>query len=155
MFGSIAAKVAIGLVIVIAVMGIGGYVYFKHSQSVISTLTTNNARLEMAVREQEATIAAQVAAARRQNEQSTLLQQNLADAETRRRALETRIRRMNIEALARANSTQAQEQINSDAMQAFRDLEAATAPRDRRATPPAQSPMPAPRPPARLQGVQQ
>lgn len=147
MLSSITAKIAIGLLLIIVVMGIGGYAYFRHTQSVISTLTANNARLESAVREQEATIAAQAAAALRQNEQSTLLQQNLAEAETKRRTLESRLRRLNIEALARSNAAQAQEQVNNEAMQIFRELESITAPRNRQVQ--TNSPQPAPRPPVR------
>lgn len=158
MFSTISSKIIIALVAVIIAMAVAGFFYFRYTQSTISTLTTNNARLEQAVQTQAATIAAQQAAARRQNEESLQLQQSLAEADTRRRSLEARIRRLNIESLARTNRAQAQDQVSSDAMQIFRDLERATTPSENpqpTSTTRPTSPMPPPRPPRSAQGTVQ
>lgn len=107
-------------------MASGGYFYFKHSQSVISNLTEDNARLEISVRQQEATIAAQRDAASRQNSESLRLQQTLADAESQRRLLENRLRARNLEAMARADSADLERRINRATVEAFRDIETLT-----------------------------
>lgn len=136
--------------IVILLMVAGGYAYFRYSQGVIATLHENNARLETAVKTQEETIAAQQAAAVRQNEQTLILQQNLGSSETVRRDLEARLRRANLEAMARANSADLERRMNSATERAFRDIEVITAPRDRpRAVQPVSTaPIPQPQPQA-------
>jgi hypothetical protein len=133
MFTGITGKILIAQAVVIVCMATAGWLYFNHSQSVISGLTADKARLETAVQVQEATIAAQQAAAQRQNTESLRLQQNLVDAEARRRELESRLRSRNLEAMARANSADLEQRINRATIQAFRDIETLTRPRDRAA----------------------
>lgn len=123
MFGSITSKILIGQFVVMLVMAAGGYLYFKHSQSVIGRLTEEKTRLEISVREQEATILAQREAAARQNTESLRLQQSLVDAESQRRTLESRLRARNLEAMARANSADLERRINRATIEAFRDIE--------------------------------
>lgn len=158
MFG----KIAIAQFLIMALMAAGGYFYFRHSQAVISDLTENKARLEVAVRSQEEAIRAQQEFSRRQNDENLRLQQGVADAESRRRDLESRLRRANIEVMARSNRADLERRINQSTEQAFREIERITAPRDRQtdasqpanAPPsgqgvPSTNPQPLPRPPRR------
>lgn len=131
MFTGITGKLLIAQAVVILCMAAAGYFYFNHSQSVISGLTADKARLETAVNLQEETIAAQQAAAQRQNAESLRLQQSLSDAESQRRDLESRLRSRNLEAMARTNSADLEQRINRATIQAFRDIETITRPRDR------------------------
>ncbi len=131
MFSGISSKVIlIQFVLMLAMVG-AGYWYFQHSQAVIAALHEDKAKLETAVKVQEETIAAQQAAAQRQNAENLRLQQSLSDAESRRRDLETTIRRRNLEAMARANSADLEQRMNRATVQAFRDIENITRPRDR------------------------
>jgi uncharacterized Zn finger protein (UPF0148 family) len=139
MFGKIAAI----QLIVILLMSIAGYLYFKHTESVITSLHEDKAKLETAVREQEATIQAQQDAADRQNKETLHLQQRLADADNNRRRLESLLRRKDLESMARANSADLETRVNRATIRAFGDIEMITTPRDR-PQPPASASTPTP-----------
>lgn len=138
MFAGINTYLIVGLVIIIACMAGGGYLYFSHAQAQIAQLSEDKARLETAVQLQEQTIAAQQEAAARQNQQMFALQQSMAQAEGTRRELEARLRRADLQNRARANSAETESRINRATVQAFRDIELLTQPQDRpRSTAPA------------------
>lgn len=138
MFAGINTYLIVGLVIIIACMAGGGYLYFSHAQAQIAQLSQDKARLETAVQLQEQTIAAQQEAAARQNQQMFALQQSMAQAEGTRRELEARLRRADLQNRARANSAETESRINRATVQAFRDIELLTQPQDRpRSTAPA------------------
>lgn len=142
MFTGISSKIILVQFALMAAMAGAGYLYFKHSQGVIETLTADKAKLEGAVATQQATIAAQQAAAARQNEANFALQQQVADADRVRRDLESTLRRRNLEAMARSNSADLEQRINRATATVFRDIETLTAPQDRPVPPPAQSQAP-------------
>ena len=131
MFG----KIAVLEFILMLAMAAAGVEYFKYSQEQIATLHENNAKLETAVNTQQETIKAQQAAAQAQNQQMITLQQNVADAESKRRDFEDKLRQKDIAAMARANAADLEIRMNRATIKALQDMINLTTPKDRDATP--------------------
>jgi hypothetical protein len=127
MFGKIAV---IELFLMLAMAG-AGVEYFHYTEGVISGLHEDNAKLQVAVSTQQATIDAQQQAAKAQAAQNVVLQQTLDTAETTRRSLEDKLRQKDIAAMARANSSDLERRINSATSKTFNDITRITTPQDR------------------------
>ena len=127
MFGKIAI---IQFFLVLAMAG-AGVAYFHYTEGVINGLHEDNAKLQVAVSTQQATIEAQQKAAKAQAEQMVVLQQNIDDAEAHRRELEDKLRNKDIAAMARANSVDLEQRMNRATQQAFSEITKLTTPQDR------------------------
>lgn len=127
MFGKIAVLEFI-LIIDMAGAGVG---YFHYTEGVIAALHEDNAKLQVAVNTQQATIEAQQQAAKAQAAQTLVLQQTLDNAEMNRRSLEDKLRQKDIAAMARANSNDLEKRINNATTRAFDDITRITTPQDR------------------------
>lgn len=126
MFSHIQSYVIMGLLTAILIMGGAGYVYFRHSQQQIATLTENAAKLEQAVQTQQQTIQAQQEAQARSNELVLQLQGRLTNAERTRRDLEIRLRQQNLEAQARTRRQDTEREINQSLQSQFQMFERLT-----------------------------
>ena len=127
MFGKIAL---IQFFLMLAMVG-AGVAYFRYTEGVINGLHEDNAKLQVAVSTQEATIAAQKEAAKRQAEQTVALQQSINDAESHRRDTEDNLRKKDIAAMARADSANLERRINRATEKVFNDIKTLTRPQDR------------------------
>jgi hypothetical protein len=131
MFG----KIAIVEFLLMLAMGAAGVSYFRYTEQQIATLHENNAKLETAVNTQQETIKAQKQAAQEQSQQMVLLQQNVAEAESRRRDMETKLREKDIAAMARANAADLEIRMNRATIKSLQDMINLTTPKDRPSTP--------------------
>jgi hypothetical protein len=127
MFGKIAI---IQFFLMLAMAG-AGVAYFHYTEGVINGLHEDNAKLQVAVSTQQATIEAQQKAAKAQAEQTVVLQQTIDDAEAQRRELADKLRNKDIAAMARANSVELEQRINRATAQAFSEITKLTTPQDR------------------------
>ena len=104
----------------------GFYWYFQWSQTQLATLRENNAALTVTVDEQKQTIGALQAFQRRQNANLVELQQDLADSESGRRALEEKFLKHDLEYLARNKPALIEQRINAATLDVFRQIEQET-----------------------------
>lgn len=119
-------KISAALCLVILLMLGGFYWYFKYSQDKIDVLTANNAKLETAVKINEATIKVMKDKAAQQAQQVVELQQGLNEANTARKELEQKFRKHDLEALARENSKALELRMNRATQRVWEDLEIIT-----------------------------
>lgn len=110
----------------IAVLLGGFYWYFQWSQKQLATLRENNAALTVTVDEQKQAITALQTFQRRQNANLVELQQDLADSEAGRRALEEKFLKHDLEYLARNKPGLIENRINAATLDVFRQIEQET-----------------------------
>jgi uncharacterized protein YhbP (UPF0306 family) len=110
----------------IAILLGGFYWYFQWSQTQLATLRENNAALAVTVDEQKQTITALQVFQRRQNANLVELQQDLADSESSRRALEEKFLKHDLEYLARNRPGLIEQRINAATLDVFRQIEQET-----------------------------
>ena len=116
-------KLAGVLLIVIAVMAGGFYLYYKDSQKKIAILTENAAKAELAVATQKETI---VAMNESMNKQAALvgnLTAKLSDAESGYKKLASKLRRHDLEELSRAKPKDMERRINRGTKRLIIELE--------------------------------
>tara|TARA_Y100000034_G_scaffold112743_1_gene147026 strand:- start:751 stop:1146 length:396 start_codon:yes stop_codon:yes gene_type:complete len=116
-------KLAGVLLIVIAVMAGGFYLYYKDSQKKIAILTENAAKAELAVATQKETI---VAMNESMNKQAALvgnLTAKLSDAESGYKKLASKLRRHDLEELSRAKPKDMERRINRGTKRLMLELE--------------------------------
>jgi hypothetical protein len=128
-FSSLEGKIIAALAVVILLLGGLGYWYFSYSQSQISTLTSNNAKLQTSISVDEKTIAAETAFEKIQSNQISSLQQAEQTASTAAQTVASKV-------IAPATITQGaqtstdvntlQTQLNQESTQIFEDLQATT-----------------------------
>lgn len=126
MFSSLESKFILVLGVVIALMGGLGYLYFNYAQGQISTLTSNNAKLNDAVKLQTAAINSLQSAMQKQNAALSTLQTQSNTAETQRRALENQFNTNTIASQAATNRAQTETKMNLDTSGMFKDIETTT-----------------------------
>lgn len=120
MFGG---KITFVLVIALVMVAGSFAAYFKWSQGRINDLVADNAKLTVAIKVQEATIATLKQSAERQAGEILALQQNVAAAEQERRTLEGKLRKLNLQMMARNNAADLESRINRATVRAFGDIE--------------------------------
>ncbi len=106
----------------------------KENQSLKAELAKTQkakAQLETAVSTQKETIAAQTAAAEKQNTAMLALQQSRDESEAGRRTLEDLLQKHDLAAIARKNSSALEIRINRATDKVFTDIEQLTSPTDR------------------------
>lgn len=130
MFG-ISGKIAIAEFIIMLLMGGVGFVYYHFTEQTIINLNIAKAQLETAVSTQKETIAAQTAAAEKQNTAMLALQQSRDESEAGRRTLEDLLQKHDLAAIARKNSSALEIRINRATDKVFTDIEQLTSPSDR------------------------
>ena len=116
-------KLALALLIVIAVMTGGFYLYYKDSQKKIAILTENAAKAELAVATQKETI---IAINESMNKQAALvgdLTAKLSDAESGYKKLASKLRRHDLEELSRAKPKDMERRINRGTKRLIIELE--------------------------------
>ena len=116
-------KLALALLIVMAVMTGGFYLYYKDSQKKIAILTENAAKAELAVATQKETI---IAINESMNKQAALvgdLTAKLSDAESGYKKLASKLRRHDLEELSRAKPKDMERRINRGTKRLIIELE--------------------------------
>jgi flagellar basal body-associated protein FliL len=116
-------KLALALLIVMAVMTGGFYLYYKDSQKRIAVLTENAAKAELAVVTQKETI---VAMNENYNKQARLvgdLTSKLSEAEDGYKKLSSKLRRHDLEELSRAKPKSMEIRINKGTKRLLNELE--------------------------------
>ena len=119
-------KISAALCLVIILMSVGFYWYFKYSQDKIDVLVANAAKIETAVKLNEEAIKAMKAKSEQQAQQVVELQQGLNDANTARKELEAKFRKYDLNALARADSQALELRMNRATEKVWKDLEILT-----------------------------
>lgn len=122
---------ALGQLAIIATLLGVGYLYYNHTQSIISKLQTDNASLTSAVTTQKTTIESLKNNFEKQNEEIQRLQVQIRNSESRRRDLEKRLRDANLEAAARDNSKKIEQIINDATAREFKNIEVLTSPKNK------------------------
>jgi ABC-type multidrug transport system fused ATPase/permease subunit len=107
---------------ILAVMSGAGYWYYNHSQAEILALQKSNTQLEMAVKDQLATIASMKAFAAQQAQDLLLLQSNLASSESDKSKLSELLAKHDLTALARSKPKLIEQRINDASKKALKDL---------------------------------
>ena len=116
-------KLAGALLIVIAVMSAGFYLYYKDSQKKIAVLTENAAKAELAVETQKETIMAMNESINKQAQLVGDLTSKLSEAEDGYKKLSSKLRRHDLEELSRAKPTLMEKKINRGTKRLIIELE--------------------------------
>ena len=116
-------KLAVALLIVIAVMSGGFYLYYKDTQKRISVLTENAAKAELAVQTQKEAIVAMNESMNKQAELVGNLTSKLSEAEDGYKKLSSKLRRHDLEELSRAKPTLMEKKINRGTKRLIIELE--------------------------------
>ena len=116
-------KLAGALLIVIAVMAGGFYLYYKDSQKKIAILTENAAKAELAVETQKAAISAMEENMNKQAQLVGDLTSKLSDAEIGYKKLASKLRRHDLEELSRAKPKDMERRINRGTKRLIIELE--------------------------------
>ena len=116
-------KLAGALLIVIAVMFAGFYLYYKDSQKKIAVLTENAAKAELAVETQKETIMAMNESINKQAQLVGDLTSKLSEAEDGYKKLSSKLRRHDLEELSRAKPTLMEKKINRGTKRLIIELE--------------------------------
>jgi chromosome segregation ATPase len=111
--------------ILVVVCGLG-YWYYEDQQARMAILQENNAKLTVAVRINEDTIAVMRDHETRQAAQITELQSGLNQATQERKDLESKFRERDIAALGRSDAKLLETKINKATQRVFDDLQTAT-----------------------------
>ena len=116
-------KLAGALLIVIAVMSAGFYLYYKDSQKKIAILTENSAKAELAVETQKNTIMAMNENYDKQAKLVGDLTSKLSEAEDGYKKLSSKLRRHDLEELSRAKPVAMEKRINRGTKRLLNELE--------------------------------
>ena len=116
-------KLAGALLIVIAVMSVGFYLYYKDSQKKIAILTENSAKAELAVETQKNTIMAMNENYDKQAKLVGDLTSKLSEAEDGYKKLSSKLRRHDLEELSRAKPVAMEKRINRGTKRLLNELE--------------------------------
>ena len=116
-------KLAGALLIVIAVMSAGFYLYYKDSQKKIAILTENSAKAELAVETQKNTIMAMNENYDKQAKLVGDLTSKLSEAEDGYKKLSSKLRRHDLEELSRAKPVAMEKRINRGTKKLLNELE--------------------------------
>ena len=116
-------KLAVALLIVIAVMSGGFYLYYKDTQKRISVLTENAAKAELAVQTQKEAIVAMNESMNKQAELVGNLTSKLSEAEDGYKKLSSKLRRHDLEELSRAKPKDMESRINRGTKRLIIELE--------------------------------
>ena len=116
-------KLALALLIVIAVMTGGFYLYYKDSQQKIAILTENAAKAELAVETQKETIMAMNESMDKQAALVGSLTSKLSEAEDGYKKLSSKLRRHDLEELSRAKPKDMERRINRGTKRLIIELE--------------------------------
>ena len=116
-------KLALALLIVIAVMTGGFYLYYKDSQKKIAILTENAAKAELAVETQKETIMAMNDSMNKQAALVGNLTSKLSEAEDGYKKLSSKLRRHDLEELSRAKPKDMERRINRGTKRLIIELE--------------------------------
>ena len=116
-------KLAVALLIVIAVMSGGFYLYYKDTQKRISVLTENAAKAELAVQTQKEAIVAMNESMNKQAELVGNLTSKLSEAEDGYKKLSSKLRRHDLEELSRAKPKDMERRINRGTKRLIIELE--------------------------------
>ena len=116
-------KLAGALLIVIAVMSAGFYLYYKDSQKKIAILTENSAKAELAVETQKNTIMAMNENYDKQAKLVGNLTSKLSEAEDGYKKLSSKLRRHDLEELSRAKPVAMEKRINRGTKRLLNELE--------------------------------
>ena len=116
-------KLALALLIVIAVMTGGFYLYYKDSQKKIAILTENAAKAELAVETQKETIMAMNDSMNKQAALVGNLTSKLSEAEDGYKKLSSKLRRHDLEELSRAKPVAMEKRINRGTKRLLNELE--------------------------------
>ena len=116
-------KLALALLIVIAVMTGGFYLYYKDSQQKIAILTENAAKAELAVETQKETIMAMNDSMDKQAALVGSLTSKLSEAEDGYKKLSSKLRRHDLEELSRAKPKDMERRINRGTKRLIIELE--------------------------------
>ena len=116
-------KLAGAILIVIAVMAGGFYLYYKDSQKKIAILTENAAKAELAVETQKAAISAMEENMNKQAQLVGDLTSKLSDAESGYKKLASKLRRHDLEELSRAKPKDMERRINRGTKRLIIELE--------------------------------
>ena len=118
------------LIVVLGLVGgvvYGGYYYYRDTQSRIQILTTNNAKLETAKQQQDATIQAMVKSAQKIRGLNKKLTTELQQAEKYRNDLIDKLRKHDLTRLSQKKPSLVEKKINNGTKKLFKQLEALTA----------------------------
>ena len=116
-------KIIFVFVIILSVMSGTFYLYYKSSQETIATLHQNNAKLEVAMQTQQATIKNLKTSFDKQILLAGKLQVKLLDAETGYKKLSSKLRRHDLEELSRAKPKDMERRINRGTKRLITELE--------------------------------
>ena len=116
-------KLVFVLLIVMAVMSGGFYLYYKDTQKTIATLHENNAKLEVAVHGQKEAIKTMEISFNKQAHLVGELQTKLSDAEIGYKKLSSKLRRHNLEELSRVKPQLMENKINKGTKRIIQELE--------------------------------
>ena len=118
------------LIVVLGLVGgvvYGGYYYYRDTQSRIQILTTNNAKLETAKQQQDATIQAMVKSAQKIRGLNKKLTTELQQAEKYRNDLIDKLRKHDLTRLSQKKPSLVEKKINNGTKKLFKQLEDLTA----------------------------
>ena len=116
-------KIIFVFVIILSVMSGLFYLYYKSSQETIATLHQNNAKLEVAMQTQQATIKNLKTSFDKQILLAGKLQVKLLDAETGYKKLSSKLRRHDLEELSRTKPKLMEKRINRGTKKLVEELE--------------------------------
>ena len=116
-------KLAGALLLGIAVMSAGFYLYYKDSQKKIAILTENSAKAELAVETQKNTIMAMNENYDKQAKLVGDLTSKLSEAEDGYKKLSSKLRRHDLEELSRAKPVAMEKRINRGTKRLLNELE--------------------------------
>ena len=116
-------KIIFVFVIILSVMSGLFYLYYKSSQETIATLHQNNAKLEVAMQTQQATIKNLKTSFDKQILLAWKLQVKLLDAETGYKKLSSKLRRHDLEELSRVKPKLMEKRINRGTKKLLKELE--------------------------------
>ena len=116
-------KIIFVFVIILSVMSGLFYLYYKSSQETIATLHQNNAKLEVAMQTQQATIKNLKTSFDKQILLAGKLQVKLLDAENGYKKLSSKLRRHDLEELSRVKPKLMEKRINRGTKKLLKELE--------------------------------
>ena len=116
-------KIIFVFVIILSVMSGLFYLYYKSSQETIATLHQNNAKLEVAMQTQQATIKNLKTSFDKQILLAGKLQVKLLDAENGYKKLSSKLRRHDLEELSRVKPKLMEKRINRGTKRLLKELE--------------------------------
>lgn len=128
MFSGIQSKIMLAMGVVIALLGIAGYIYWSWSQNKIDVLERNNAKLQTTVNIQKETIKSLQDAQIKQANEIIRLQLNQNSAETNYRNDVNNITQFDIPAAARQNIKATEDRMNFDTQKLMQEIQAITMP---------------------------